>query len=217
MKDEPGISPLEVAVSLQDAAWGETLDNLEGLAERSIRVALSHVNETGSSGFVGDTGDQGERGGALEVSLLFADDAAVAALNQGYRGRSGPTNVLSFPNMDGNDPPPSEPLPSALPGDPAPRPRLLGDIVLARQTVLREAAEQDKTPQAHIMHLLIHGFLHLLGYDHENEAEAEEMEALEIAILADLDVADPYRRKASDGGAAAAASLSGPPLTEGRS
>ena len=136
-------------------------------------------------------------------------------LNQSYRGRNGPTNVLSFSNMDEDGPPPSPLSGDSGPGESMPRPRLLGDIVLARQTVLREAAEQDKTPQAHTMHLLIHGFLHLLGYDHESEAEAEEMEALEIAILADLDVADPYRRKGSDGGAAA--SLSGARLTEGPS
>lgn len=195
MKKEPGASPLEIAVSLQDAAWGEMLENPTSLAETAIRATLSRLDAVGSPG------------AALEVSLLFADDAAVAELNQSYRGRSGPTNVLSFPNMD----------PARSPADDDNlRPRLLGDVVLARQTIAREAAEQDKSLQNHTLHLIIHGLLHLLGYDHESEAEAEEMEAIEVAVLADLGIGDPYRRRA--GGFAEATGAPAPgPATHGRS
>lgn len=186
MKDAPGISRLEIAVSLQDAAWTDHLEDLESLAERSIGTALRYLQSR----------DRVEpMQGVVEVSLLFADDAAVAEMNRTYRGRSGATNVLSFPNMDAPDPQPSEPLAGPLSHTDAGPPRLLGDIVLARQTVLREAAEQEKPLRDHTLHLLIHGLLHLLGYDHEDEAEAEEMEALEVAVLADLGVSDPYRRQ----------------------
>ncbi len=112
-----------------------------------------------------------------ELSVLLSDDDAVRALNRDWRGKDTPTNVLSFP-ADTPD----------LPG----MPRLLGDIVLARETVVREAVAQNKTVEAHLMHLAVHGFLHLLGYDHETPSEAEEMEAREIEILATLDVANPY-------------------------
>lgn len=187
MKDAPGISRLEIAVSLQDAAWTDRLEDLENLAERSIGSALAYLQSRSLAE---------PMKGVVEISLLFADDATVAEMNQAYRGRSGPTNVLSFPNMEA--PHNVEVLGAAggLPGDPdAGPPRLLGDIVLARETVLREAAEQEKPLQDHTLHLLIHGLLHLLGYDHENDAEAEEMEALEVAVLADLGVPDPYRRR----------------------
>ena len=109
-------------------------------------------------------------------------------MNRGYRGREGPTNVLSFPNMDDEDPLAA----GAAAGNPAfAGPRLLGDVVLARQTVLREAAEQGKSLRDHTLHLLVHGLLHLAGYAHDTDDQADEMEALETAILADLGVAAP--------------------------
>jgi probable rRNA maturation factor len=116
----------------------------------------------------------------LEVSVVFTDDAEQQALNRAWRGKDRPTNVLSFPNMDDDGP--------AVPG----LPRLLGDVVLARETVAREAREQGKRTVDHTVHLLVHGTLHLLGYDHEGAAQAAEMEALERAILAGLGIADPY-------------------------
>lgn len=112
-----------------------------------------------------------------EVSLLLADDAAIAALNRDFRGKDRPTNVLSFP-------------PGA--GAPAVDKQFLGDIALAAETILAEAKIQGKTPEDHAAHLVVHGFLHLLGYDHEIESEAEAMEARERAILAELGIADPY-------------------------
>ena len=118
------------------------------------------------------------RDGAV-VSLCLADDAALRALNSRWRGVDKPTNVLSFPS------PPRGPL-----GD-APT---LGDIALAFETLAREAAELGVPLADHYRHLVAHGFLHLIGYDHETDAEAERMEALETRILARLGAADPYPR-----------------------
>lgn len=110
-----------------------------------------------------------------EVSLNFCDDAGIQALNHRWRGKDTPTNVLSFPT-----PGPAEAKP------------LLGDIVIAFETVAREAREQDKPFRDHIRHMIVHGFLHLLGYDHDMREEAEEMEALERRIAAALGMNDPY-------------------------
>nr|WP_255561617.1 rRNA maturation RNase YbeY [Pseudohoeflea sp. DP4N28-3] len=113
-----------------------------------------------------------------EISLLFTDDGPMEELNARWRNMSKPTNVLSFPAF---------PL---LPGDmPGP---VLGDIVLARTTIEREAADLGKPTDHHLAHLLVHGFLHLLGYDHIEHDEAHEMESLESSILAELGLSDPY-------------------------
>ena len=130
---------------------------------------------------------------AVELAVVLADDAAVRALNRRHRGKDAPTNVLSFP-------------PAFLP--PA-GPRPLGDVILALETVRREAAEQGKTGADHLRHLVVHGVLHLSGYDHEIEAEAEEMEALERAVLAGLGVADPYAEAPASVDAAAYAAGDG--------
>ena len=114
-----------------------------------------------------------------EVSVVLADDAAIRGLNRTWRHRDKPTNVLSFPAHIGAD-------------DRA-GPRFLGDIVLAYQTLAREASARHKTFAQHLAHLAVHGFLHLVGYDHETDAEASAMELLETMILARLDVPDPYR------------------------
>jgi len=114
--------------------------------------------------------------GAAEVSLLLADDAFVHELNHRYRGIDAPTNVLSFPAE----------------ADDAPGEILLGDVILACETVLGEAARDGKPAADHLRHLVVHGVLHLLGHDHEDPAEAAEMEALETRVLAGLGVPDPY-------------------------
>lgn len=116
--------------------------------------------------------------GTSELSIVFSDDAQIRTLNAGWRGKDKPTNVLSFPAF-----------PLSKDG---PLPPMLGDIVLAAETVAREAALEDKPVANHITHLVIHGLLHLLGYDHETDAEAEEMEAIERAALARLAIPDPY-------------------------
>lgn len=111
--------------------------------------------------------------GAL-VSIALSSDEAVASLNGAFRNKPQPTNVLSFP---------------AGPGSPS---GLLGDIVLAEETIIREAQEQDTSLAHHVQHLVVHGLLHLIGYDHQSDDEAEAMEGLEIAILRDLGIANPY-------------------------
>ncbi|RAI40496.1 rRNA maturation RNase YbeY [Rhodoplanes roseus] len=120
--------------------------------------------------------------GACELCVVLADDATVQALNARYRGKDAPTNVLSFPAV-----------PGGTSGDADPdMPTLLGDVVLAYETV-RAESQRDGTPFAHHLgHLVVHGVLHLLGYDHETDAEAELMEARERDVLASLDVPDPY-------------------------
>jgi len=116
-----------------------------------------------------------------EVSVLLCDDAAIAALNARWRGHEGPTNVLSFPTPHGE--------PDSCGVD---RPTPLGDIAIAYETTAREAADHGKALPDHLAHLAIHAFLHLLGYDHETEDEAERMERLERNILAEIGIPDPY-------------------------
>jgi probable rRNA maturation factor len=120
-------------------------------------------------------GEEGERG--WEITVLLTDDESVRALNAQYRGKDRPTNVLSFP----------------APQTAAPH---LGDICLAYGVCSEEAQAQGKSLAAHLTHLTAHGVLHLLGYDHETEAEAEDMEGLERAILAGLGLPDPYETDA---------------------
>lgn len=115
-----------------------------------------------------------------EASVVLADDATAQRLNATYRGKDAPTNVLSFPFA---------PPPGAAPEETA---RYLGDIILAAETLLREAADLGISPSHHLQHLVVHGLLHLLGFDHMEDAEAETMEAIEIRALADLGIANPY-------------------------
>jgi probable rRNA maturation factor len=122
------------------------------------------------------------RARGAEATVVLADDALVRSLNATYRGQDKPTNVLSFPFR-------------APPG--GDRGHMLGDVVLAAETIAREARELAVPPSHHLQHLVIHGLLHLLGYDHDTDAEAEIMERVETEILATLGVADPY---ASGGG-----------------
>jgi probable rRNA maturation factor len=121
-----------------------------------------------------ESGDELVEG--VEVSLLFCDDVRIQELNRNFRGQDKPTNVLSFPSPHS--------LETA---------RFIGDIAVAYETVAREAQEQGKTLEQHSRHMIVHGFLHLLGYDHGDEAEAEAMETMEIHILRRLGVDNPYR------------------------
>jgi probable rRNA maturation factor len=117
----------------------------------------------------------------VELAVMLTDDAGIRTLNKNWRGIDKPTNVLSFPALQ----------PSAPPRDDDP-PRMLGDIAIAYETLRREADEEAKPFDHHLSHLAVHGFLHLIGYDHETDEEAEVMEALEREILAQLGIPDPY-------------------------
>ena len=137
-------------------------DHFDALAEKAVLAALA--------------GAKPGIKGAAEISILLTDDAEQRELNAQYRGKDAPTNVLSFPQIE-----PFEPVIG-----------ILGDITLARETLIREAEEQGTSLEDHFTHLVVHGFLHILGYDHLDEDEALEMEGLETQILARLGIADPY-------------------------
>ncbi|MEQ8266248.1 MAG: rRNA maturation RNase YbeY [Parvibaculum sp.] len=165
-KSRSPVSGLEIDVLREAGDW-------ESDIEETVRRAAEHA-------YVVTRG-----GDAAELCIVLADDALVAKLNKAYRGKEGPTNVLSFPAAEM----PDTGAPEAVFEGASP---LLGDVVLARETIAREAAEQNKTFADHLSHLIVHGVLHLLGHDHLENDAAEEMEALERDILEDLGVADPY-------------------------
>ncbi|KNG94172.1 rRNA maturation RNase YbeY [Pseudaestuariivita atlantica] len=129
--------------------------------------------------------------GEFEVSLMATSDADIARLNREFRGKPAPTNVLSWPAQEL-----APASPGALPPQPEPDPfepvTSLGDVALAFETCHREAQEQGKTASDHVTHLVLHGILHLLGYDHETGQDAARMEALEVDLLGQLGIEDPY-------------------------
>jgi len=164
-------TPLSVAVEISHEAGDWPPE-----AEAGIRAAILKTLEAAH------LADNATDDGPAELSVVLADDPFVQRLNRDYRGKDKPTNVLSFAFGDDEDEP-----------DPAPgTPVLLGDIVMSLDTLTREAKEQGKPFAHHLAHLSVHGVLHLLGYDHIEDAEAEEMEALETTILARLSIPDPY-------------------------
>jgi len=124
----------------------------------------------------------------IEVSILLTNDTQIQELNKNYRHKDKPTNVLSFPLLDGKKIKNGNLKKLNLTTDYL----AIGDIAIAYQTVLKEAAEQNKTFENHLTHLLIHSLLHLIGFDHKKEADAETMEELEIKILAQLKIVNPY-------------------------
>ena len=157
------MTALDLDVAVEGGAWSEVAD-IEALAQRAVAAALGVASDAPRD--------------PVEVSLLLTDDAGVRELNSAWRGKDKPTNVLSFPA-------PEQP---GVPG-----PRHLGDIALAFETLQREAWDEGKTVADHAAHLIVHGTLHLLGYDHETTGEAEIMEALEVKALKSLGIGDPYR------------------------
>jgi len=118
--------------------------------------------------------------GEAEIAVMLTDDAGIRTLNNNWRGIDKPTNVLSFPALQ----------PTA--GAPPDAPRMLGDIAIAYETTRKEADDEEKPFDHHLSHLAVHGFLHLIGYDHEKDDDAEAMEGLEREILAQLGIPDPY-------------------------
>ena len=119
--------------------------------------------------------------GEAELAVMLTDDAGIRTLNSNWRGIDKPTNVLSFPAL--------QPTGAGAPDD---APRMLGDIAIAYETTRKEADDEQKPFDHHLSHLAVHGFLHLIGYDHEKDDDAEAMEALEREILAQLGIPDPY-------------------------
>ena len=139
-----------------------------------LNVSDSTLEEAAKAAFAAAVPKTPER---VEATILLTDDAEMRELNRNFRGKDAATNVLSFP---------AAPLPQAA--DPSP----LGDIVLAAGTVEREAMAEGIAAADRATHLVVHGMLHLLGFDHEQDSEAERMEAMEVEILAGLGIANPY-------------------------
>ncbi len=159
---------------IEDPRWAAF--GLEPLADAAIRQTLAHLGLP-AEGFT--------------LCLMACDDARIAELNADFRGKPKATNVLSWPSDErASDEPGLAPdLPE--PGE-ADDPEHLGDIAIAYDTCAREAAEADKPMADHVTHLVVHGFLHLLGYDHIDDADADLMEGTETAILARMGLSDPY-------------------------
>lgn len=163
--------PVEIDADIADARWAAAWPG----AEETLAALSVHV--LGAQAPIA----LAER--VIEVSFLLTNDAEIRALNKAHRSKDKPTNVLSFPSgeaLDGNA------QKGALP------PILLGDIAMAYDTVLKEANAGALVFQDHATHLVIHGILHLLGFDHIEEEEAAEMEAKEIAFCRDFGIANPY-------------------------
>lgn len=165
---------MTVEILFEDARWKAA--GLAPLAEAACDAALAH---------------HGLDPGTCEIALLACDDARIATLNAEFRAKPVPTNVLSWPaedlaaDADGAAPErPGAPLPGMV--------QELGDIAIAYDTCAREAAEQGKPMVDHVTHLMVHGCLHLLGYDHIRPKDADLMERLEVEILAKLGLPDPY-------------------------
>jgi len=170
------VPPLVDAL-IADPAWDAV--GLEPLAEAAAAAALRHLG-LDPAGF--------------EISLLGCDDARIAALNAEFRDKPVPTNVLSWPSGDR-----APDRPGGVPARPEPgqgMPTELGDIAIAHGICATEAAVAGVPLRAHVSHLIVHGVLHLLGYDHIDDADADLMEGLETAILADMGLPDPYRDRA---------------------
>jgi probable rRNA maturation factor len=154
--------PVSVEIAMDSLLW-EAVRDVGALIEQAVEAALR----------VGNIDHRED----AELSVVLTDDPGIQALNKAWRLQDKPTNVLSFPAV-----PPERMADSPV----------LGDVVLAYETVKREAAELGIGIEAHVSHLVVHGTLHLFGYDHMSDADAERMETLEAAVLATLGIADPY-------------------------
>lgn len=164
----PLTKPSAIDISIQDPEW-ELIKDIHQIIETTAVTALN-------SALLPKAAQDRE----LEISIVLANDDLVQVLNREYREKDKPTNVLTFASLDD---------PEGIPEEGALN---LGDIILSFQTLEREAQEQGKYPLDHIRHLTVHGILHLLGYDHQTDEEANDMETLEITILQKLGVQNPY-------------------------
>lgn len=159
---------VDIDISAPSTDWPIPPSDLTGFTEKVLQAAAVQL--------------PGALPAGAEISVIFSDDSTVQNLNRQYRGKDAPTNVLSFPQ---------DPAHGTRPPD---CPVLLGDIILGGGVVGREAQQSGTDLHHHIAHLLVHGFLHLLGFDHIDDKPAEEMEALEVMILRTLQIPDPYAR-----------------------
>lgn len=167
---------MEIDLTLHDTHWRTEIPDVETLTARALNETKNHPGVLMRLHPVGDKD--------TEVSITLSNDEFVQKLNREYRDKDKPTNVLSFPMIDSED--------EDIAADIEIGALSFGDIVMAYETIKREAAEQNKKFRDHYTHLLVHGFLHLLHFDHEREEEAQEMERLETEILAAMNIQNPY-------------------------
>lgn len=171
---EPEGPPGLVDLVIEDDRW--LAADLGGMADQAVRAGLAELGLS-EAGFT--------------LCLMGCDDARIAELNADFRGKAKPTNVLSWPSMDHITPKPGALPPLPLPGD-ADDPFSLGDIAISYDTCAAEALAAGKPLADHVRHLVLHGFLHLLGFDHIRNADAALMEATEVQALARMGLSDPY-------------------------
>jgi probable rRNA maturation factor len=165
---------MAIETILEDDRWD--MLGLDALAQTACAATLNHLNLNAA---------------AFEISLLGCDDAKIAALNQDFRAKPTATNVLSWPAAELAVDRPGHPPHAPAPGT-ADMPEELGDIAISYDTCAKEAAQAGHDIDAHVLHLLVHGTLHLLGYDHISSQDADLMEGIEVQILASLGQPDPY-------------------------
>jgi probable rRNA maturation factor len=162
----------EIDVTISEPEWTASFLDVEKLSRGAMNLALKMAMLPEKVKYRD-----------IEASIVLANDDLIQVLNREYRKKDSPTNVLTFASLDSKDPiPVSEPYP-------------IGDVILSYQTIDREAREQGKFFKDHFLHMVVHGTLHLLGYDHETEDEANIMESLEIRILEKMNIQNPYMEK----------------------
>ena len=170
---------IDLDISLHGSEWQDHFPQYESCIKTCFKLVVEHVPECKHFANFSH----------LELSICLTNDEEIQQINKLHRGMDKPTNVLSFPSLS------DEEIQSHLvEGDDIPEyPVALGDIIFALETIMREAEDQKKSLSDHFSHLCFHGMLHLLGYDHIEDDEAEEMEALEKSLLAKLSIDDPYQ------------------------
>ena len=156
---------IEIDIDIQNSDWKTSIHNVENLTRSTIEKALSMAMDTEPH---------------MEISIVLSDDDFIQNLNKTYRHKDKPTNVLSFPMTEVGEINDETPFVS------------LGDVIVSFDTIKRESEEQNKILEHHYIHMLVHGCLHLLHYDHEDDEEAEVMESKEIEILKHLGIKNPY-------------------------
>lgn len=156
---------IEIDIDVQNSDWKTSIQNIEHLTRSAIEKALSMAMDKHPQ---------------MEISIVLSDDTFIQNLNKTYRHKDKPTNVLSFPMTEIEEIAESTPFIS------------LGDVIVSFETIKRESEEQNKPLEHHYIHMLVHGCLHLLHFDHENDEDAEIMESKEIEILEQLGIKNPY-------------------------
>ncbi len=155
----------EIDITINDDRWISDIQDIENITKNIIKTSISKIINNS---------------GMTEVSVVLADNNFIKGLNKTYRGKDNPTNVLSFPLTEKNEITTKQEFLS------------LGDIIIAYETIKSEAQAQNKSFQDHFTHMLVHGCLHLMHYDHITEGDAQEMETLEINILKTMNIKNPY-------------------------